>query len=218
MKLQLFSRNMRFLFGVGLLVFSALACTITLPDLPGMSSEPDETELARHVDATLTAIVRTEQENETGVATSKPAELNTPVPTATTPPTETPIPSETPVPSKTPLPTASEPTIGSITFARGISKDGDPVDPAGRFKKGITEIYLFFDYAGMKDGMNYTLYWEVNGKEWLTTGRTWKFGESGVYYTNFYYTQSGHGLPAGNWIVRVYVESKQLNYGSFTIY
>jgi len=210
--------RMGWFFGVSMLVLSALACTITLPDLPGMDSKPDETELAEQVDATLTAIVGTEQANATSTVASQPVATDTPVPTATTPPTATPIPSDTPVPSDTPRPTASEPTIGAITFARGVSSDGEPVDPAGRFKKGTTEIYLFFEYAGMEDGMEYTIYWEVSGKEWLTTARTWKWGESGIFYTNFFYTQAGHGLPAGNWIVRVYVDRKQLSYGSFTIY
>lgn len=98
-----------------------------------------------------------------------------PGPSPIPPPLPTPMPSPAPAPSAPPAPLTPEanPTspgpspnlssarIGPIVFARGVSSDGKPIDPARQFPLGIMQIYAIFELRGLKtnDVIGEVLYW-----------------------------------------------------------
>ncbi len=177
----------KLLMAAALLLLATLACSVDL----GLDEKPDETELARNVEMTLTAILATEAnvatQTEATAATDTPAP---PPPTATNaePPTETSIPTEPPTPTKEGV------YIGPIAFSSQLDADDQPVNPSARLKKGITKLYGTFPFSGMNEDMKVTVRWENNGKEFVTAVRNWEGGESGTFSWYTYWNEGG-GLP-----------------------
>jgi len=103
------------------------------------------------------------------VATASPTSVLTltPMPTATASPSSTIIPTIgtpssalTPIVGvKTPLPDA---IFGEITLARGVTDDNEPQDPGTVFPADIPQLYAFFDYQNLSDGVLWTQAWYRN--------------------------------------------------------
>jgi hypothetical protein len=200
---------LRLSFGVTL-GLSLLACSFTFPGLPGSSDELDETELALSVEATLTAVIATEE------AALTEAAMAAPTLTSTTPPTATQVPTETPVPTSTATQPPAGLYIGPITLARDADDDNLPVDPGESFELGVPRIYATFAYSGLEPGMQVKFYWELGGKEWYTSVITWETPSAGNY-ARFIHYEDENALDAGRWTVKVYVDGELMQTGRWVI-
>jgi hypothetical protein len=185
-----------------------LACSITLPIISGQDDGSKETELAAHINASVTAYIETEASMATITPPPSPTLPLLPVPT------DTPMPSS--VPTEASTPTFSGPWVGKIVFATNVTQNNEPIDPGTVFKKGITTIYAVFPYSGFEEGKKVTLYWTVNGKEFVSVVRTWQWDPSGTYAPSTAYSNNRQ-LDAGNWQLNIFVDNKLLGSGSFKI-
>jgi hypothetical protein len=110
---------------------------------------------------------------------------------------------------------AAGPTLGPITFASGVSDSNEPVNPGTSFSATVKEIYAFFDYSGMADGMTVERVWYLNDEETARGSDSWTLGESGTTNVSLY-TQSGT-LNPGTYKLELYVDGELLQSGTFTI-
>lgn len=110
-------------------------------------------------------------------------------------------------------PSGVSPQFGAITFAQGQRND-QPVGPDVRFPSGTKEIYAFFDYKGMTDGMSWRQAWYVDDEVGLDAEDTWEAGGQGNYWVSI---NSKKGLPDGAYLLELYVGDKLLQSGEFVI-
>jgi len=141
----------------------------------------------------------------------EPTATPTPVePTPTRRPTATPKPTNTP----TPLP-PSEPVIGPITFATGVTDDSQPVGAGLVFPDSIKEIHAVFSYEGMSDGLPWERRWYQDGEDVGGGSGAWDAGESGIFDLSL--TAGGEPLGAGTWKLEIYVNGELAQTGTFVI-
>jgi len=112
--------------------------------------------------------------------------------------------------------TQDQEAISNFIFASGIDAQGNPVNPGTSFSTGITELYFFFDYAGMQDGMNFNVRWLFGGEEILTYDESWQWGESGTFYDHIYRT-GGEPLSDGQYAVELTIEGQLVQESSATV-
>jgi type IV secretory pathway VirB10-like protein len=103
----------RLLLVVLVLEMGVLACRIT----PSSESNPDETSLARDIEATVTAMIETEQAQPTEKVPDTPTSAPSATPVPTNQPTD--VPAETPPPLEQPSP---QPSIATVEIINGISR------------------------------------------------------------------------------------------------
>ncbi|NPV07106.1 MAG: trypsin-like serine protease [Anaerolineae bacterium] len=87
--------------------------------------------------------------------------------------------------------------FGPVTFAQGVDRRGDPVNPGTSFPYGIAELYAFFDYERMQDGWYWSRQWSLDGEPLTSMDDTWAFGESGQAF--WVAISSDDALPAGQY-------------------
>jgi hypothetical protein len=147
--------------------------------------------------------------------TSTPSlpKLPTSTPQATVTPTTT-AGTGSPTPTRTATPTFGTPLsgarLGSITFARSMSND-KPVGAATDFPAGTGQVYAFFEYEGMRNGLPWGHAWYLNGDEILAEKLTWELGSRGTAWL-FIKTQK-----SGNYEVRLFVEDQLEQTGTFRV-
>jgi len=185
-----------------------LACEVALPFVSVKDDGSKETELAANINASVTAYIET----EASFATITPP----PSPTMPLPPTPTDTPMPSSIPTEESTPTVSGPWVGKIVFATSVTQNNEPIDPGTVFKKGITTIFAVFPYSGFEEGKKVTLYWTVNGREFVSVVRTWQWDSSGTYAPSTAYSNNRQ-LDAGNWQFNIFVDNKLLGTGSFKI-
>lgn len=112
-----------------------------------------------------------------------------------------------------PAPAAAAPAFGPITFASGQRND-QPVGAGTQFPSGTEEIYAFFDYSGMSNGLEWRQVWYVEGEVGLDSTDTWSAGEEGNYWIS---VNSRKGLPDGKYLLELYVEGELVQSGEFSI-
>jgi Tol biopolymer transport system component len=108
-----------------------------------------------------------------------------------------------------------EPEIGEITFALGATDEYEPIAPNLLFTKGITEIHAIFEYSGMSADYTWERVWYLNDKEVARSSTPWTGLERGVF--DYFIDNGGNPLPAGDWILELYVEGKLQSLGVFII-
>ncbi len=113
------------------------------------------------------------------------------------------------------LSVASQPEIGEITFALDVSEAYEPIGPGFLFTKGITEVHAIFDYSGMSTEYTWERVWYLNDKEISRTASAWTGPESGVF--DYFIDNGGKPLPAGDWILELYVEGELHSLGVFIV-
>ena len=112
--------------------------------------------------------------------------------------------------------TQAQGAFGPITFAAGVDTQGNPVDPGTSFPVGLTELYFFFDYAGMQDGLDFTEKWLYNGEELAAFDTVWQGGESGTFY-DFLSRTDGGALPDGEYALELYVGGQLVQQASAVV-
>jgi S1-C subfamily serine protease len=112
--------------------------------------------------------------------------------------------------------TQDQGAISNFTFASGVDAQGNPVNPGMSFPAGITELYFFFDYAGLQDGMAFNIRWLLDNEEILSYDETWAWGGSGTFY-DYIYRTGGEALPDGQYTVELTIEGQLVQQGSATV-
>jgi hypothetical protein len=204
------------------IIFSlpVLACSLFTTNPPTSNNGNQETKMAADVQASLTA----NAETLAAQVTPTPEATLTPPPSPTQPmlplstdlptPTNTRAPTRTPAAIKSPVPTG--PWVGDITFASDISQNNQPINPGTVFKRGVTHIYAIFPYSGFEQGLKVTLYWTLNGKEFVSAVRTWQWDASGTYSPSTAYANNRQ-LDSGTWTFTIFANNKKLGSGTFKI-
>jgi hypothetical protein len=159
----------------------------------------------------VTAVVTT--------ASPTPVLTPTPKPTATTSPSPTTIPTPgTPSSARTPIVGAETPlpgaTFGEITLARGVTEDNEPKDPGTVFPAGISQLYAFFDYQNLSDGVLWTQAWYRERKEFGSESNLWEWGS---YGTAWIFLKPVGGYPRGEYEVRLYIGDELKQTATFTV-
>lgn len=103
-------------------------------------------------------------------------------------------------------------SFGPITFAEDVANDR-PVGTAVTFS-GVQEVYAFFDYQGMRDGLDWQTRWYYNNQMVLETPNSWQSGESGSYYVSLYHPD---GLPTGQYKLELYIDGRMVRDGTFAV-
>lgn len=134
-------------------------------------------------------------------------------PTATvTPAAETPAPTPPLVlVAKTPSPEA---TFGEITFARGVTDDGSPLEPGTVFSQEVKAIYAFFVYKAMANGVPWTQVWLREGEELVRVTELWEWGTQDR--ARIYYKPSAGYIP-GRYELRLYIGDQLQQTATFEI-
>lgn len=157
----------------------------------------------------------------TTVATASPTPVlsPTPQPTATASPSPTIIPTMgTPSLALTPVVGVETPspdaTFGEITLARDVTDDNKPKDPGTVFPANISELYAFFDYRDLSDGVLWTQAWYRGGKEIGSESSLWEWGS---YGTAWIFLKPVGGYPRGEYEVRLYIGDELKQTATFTV-
>lgn len=108
-----------------------------------------------------------------------------------------------------------EPEFGEITFTPGVTEAYQPIDPGFLFTQGITEIHALFEYRNMSPDYTWERVWYVNDREVARSSGRWTEPERGIF--DYYIDNGGEPLPAGDWILELYVEGKLRSLGVFII-
>jgi len=157
----------------------------------------------------------------TAVPTALPTLVLTPTPkpTATASPSPTVVPTvSTPTLTLTPIVGVKTPspdaTFGEITLARGVTDGNEPKGPGTVFPDGISQLYAFFDYQNLSDGVLWTQVWYREGKEIGTESSLWEWGS---YGTAWIFLKPVGGYSRGEHEVRLYIGDELKQTATFTV-
>jgi len=112
--------------------------------------------------------------------------------------------------------TQTDEAIGPVTFASGQNAQGNPINAGTAFPSGLLELHIFFDFAGMRNGLSFDEKWLLDGEELATFEMTWMDGESGTFHDSIY-RSSGSPLPDGTYTLELYVSGELVRIATATI-
>ena len=157
----------------------------------------------------------------TAVATTPPTPVLTPTPkpTATASPSPTTIPTiGTPSSALTPIVGVKTPSpeaaFGEITLARGVTEDNKPKGSGTVFPAGISQLYAFFDYQNLSNGVLWTQVWYREREEIGSESNLWEWGS---YGTAWIFLMPIGGYPRGEYEVRLYIGDELKQTATFTV-
>ncbi len=107
------------------------------------------------------------------------------------------------------------PKIGEITFALGVTDDYTPLEADIFFTYGITEVHAIFEYSGITTNETWERVWYLNDKEVARVTDKWVGPEAGTF--DYFIDNSDRPLPAGDWMLELYVQDKLQALGIFII-
>jgi len=125
-----------------------------------------------------------------------------------------PKPPQEPGPS---TPPAGESRFYNLVFAPDVNDNNQPTQIVSQLPSGATDIYAFWSYEGMADGMTWEARWYREG-EFIEGAsqppQPWRGGEQGGWWVSIYNTS---GLSDGTYRVELYVEEKLLIEGTIPV-
>ncbi len=110
--------------------------------------------------------------------------------------------------------TVTGPTFTNLIFSEGVTTDDRPTDPTYLLPSGITEAYAFFDYAEMRDGMDWSRIWYYKGEQVATGSGTWDWGPSGSAWVAL---TADDPLDPGTYRLELFVEGALVAASDFTV-
>jgi S1-C subfamily serine protease len=112
-----------------------------------------------------------------------------------------------PGPSK---PSTGEPRFYNLVFAPDVNDNDQPTQIVSQLPSGTTDIYAFWNYEGMTDGMTWEARWYRDG-EFIEGAsqppQPWQGGERGSWWVSIFNTS---GLNDGTYRVELYVAEERL--------
>ncbi len=165
--------------------------------------------------------VATEEISTSAEATPEPTETSVGLPSTTPSPTAIPA-TPTQTPTLVPLPTPGPPTVlqGSpftnLSLAHGITDNNQPEKVGLSFAPGTLPIYLFFDYANIPPGTQWTHRWQWADTELGAYDDVWpdNYYETGTAWV--FFSPTGGYLP-GPYQVTIEVQGKTVATATFVI-
>jgi len=125
-------------------------------------------------------------------------------------------PKPTPGPGPSPPP-SGEPRFYSLVFAPDATDNDQPTQVVTQLPSGATDVYAFWDYEKMADGMTWEARWYYEG-QFLDNAsqppQPWQGGERGNWWVSVYNTS---GLDDGTYRVELYVAEELLAEGSISV-
>ncbi|MBN1955382.1 MAG: trypsin-like peptidase domain-containing protein [Anaerolineae bacterium] len=106
------------------------------------------------------------------------------------------------------------PTFNNLVFSDGVTAANQPSNPTYLLPSGITDVYAFFDYANMRDGMGWERRWYYEGENIATGADTWDEGPSGSTWAGL---SADSPLDPGSYRLELYVEGTLLAAANFTV-
>ncbi len=108
----------------------------------------------------------------------------------------------------------SFPAFGPITTAREASENAFPIGASKEFEYGITEVVAVFPYVNMSQDLTYAAEWLMDGDELAYEEYPWEDTENGMHSTSLV---DDEPLPAGNYILNLYLEDELVRTAKFEI-
>jgi S1-C subfamily serine protease len=106
------------------------------------------------------------------------------------------------------------PTITSMIFSEGITDDEQPTNPSTMLPSGISEVYAFFDYENMRDGLSWSRTWYYEDEQVASGSGTWDKGASGTTWVGL---TADTPLDPGIYRLEVSVEEALVAVSEFTV-
>lgn len=104
-------------------------------------------------------------------------------------------------------------SFSDITFAANVDSNNRPIDINNSFV-GIYDVYAFFEYTGMVNGVDWVSRWYYQNQMVLETPATWDSGASGSTWVSLHHPD---GLPAGRYELELEVQGEVFKTGIFTV-
>ncbi|MFN3980982.1 MAG: S1C family serine protease [Caldilinea sp.] len=108
---------------------------------------------------------------------------------------------------------AKEATFGPITFATDVTKDNQPIN-AGNTFVDVGTIYAVFTVQNMSNGTPWRTRWLFEGEQVLSENDVWDAGNVRSTWVSLSHPD---GLPAGQFMLELYIGDHLAQRGSFTI-
>lgn len=119
-------------------------------------------------------------------------------------------------PLETPVVDISQYFISPITFCEEVSDDGYPKNPATEFPAGTSEVWAYFTYEGMADGISWGRLWELDGEVYLDAqGETWEDGPEG--WVAYAIISSDSTPLSGEYSLTIDIEGVAVQQASFSV-
>jgi hypothetical protein len=99
----------------------------------------------------------------------------------------------------------SAPSFSNLVLSLEQTDRNEPVEPSVLFPAGTRDLYASFDYEGMRDGLDWTRTWLVDGEVGLTKTESWDADRAGSYSLQL---SSQRGLEAGAYRLKLYLEGE----------
>lgn len=106
--------------------------------------------------------------------------------------------------------------FGPITFGDGQDEEGKPTNPGTTFPDPTFELYAFWDYEGMSDGLDWNVQWILDGEVIVDQNGVWDGGESGNW-SSYLYMDDGSPLPVGEYEAQLSIEGNVVQTAKATI-
>ncbi len=112
---------------------------------------------------------------------------------------------------------SAAPYLSEITFCHDVTDDGIPIDPTDEFPPGTVEVWAFFTYDNMQDGMAWGRLWRSEGEIWLDIRQdTWEDGESG--WAAYGVTEDDPSSPlSGTYSLTIYLNDQIVREDTFYV-
>ena len=91
---------------------------------------------------------------------------------------------------------ASGPTINNLVFSSRVTRDGRPINPAAVLPSGGKELFVTFEFDGMRNGLPVGQVWARNGETLASEKGTWQDGPRG---RKTLHLGNPNGLPDGEY-------------------
>lgn len=105
-------------------------------------------------------------------------------------------------------------SFGAITFSEDTDTNNEPVRAGDAFAD-ITEVFATFDYAGMRDGVEWETQWSYGGEIVAGSTQAWNGGASGRYSVSL--SNGGDPLPTGDYRLDLYLGDRLAQGAGFAI-
>ena len=105
----------------------------------------------------------------------------------------------------------------NLVFGPDTTDNDQPTQIVTQLPSGATDIYAFWDYDGMADGMTWEARWYYEGQledNASQLPQPWQGGEQGNWWVSIYNTS---GLADGDYRVELYVQDELLAEGSISV-
>ena len=101
--------------------------------------------------------------------------------------------------------TATGPTFSHLVFSTKVASDGRPINAAAILPSGSSSLYATFEFDRMKNGLQWTQVWAVDGKTVVSEQGAWDAGTSGRRVLQL---SNPQGLPNGKYHLALAVKGE----------